>query len=152
MKLQTLLLFFTVTLFFSCKKTNDTVADCSASTANISSLVVAHQMKGWELYSWPACNDWYYAILPGTNSLKSYDEVTGKTTSPGYLIKVFGKENLKAVLLKFPVGENLFWASEGWLKKTWGSNYSNLQLPPAAIVNELQQYAIQAGLNFTIAY
>jgi hypothetical protein len=109
-------------------------------------------MKGWELYSWPACNDWYYAVLTGTNSLKSYNEVTGQTGSAAFVIKVFGKEKLKAVLHKLPAGESVFWAGEGWLQITWGGNYSNLQLPPASIVTELQQYATQAGLNISVGY
>ena len=31
--------------------------------------------KGWELYAWPEGPDWKYSLLPGTNRLKSDDEI-----------------------------------------------------------------------------
>lgn len=135
-----------------CAKTDAADASCNTVKTNPDTVIVQHQMKGWELYSRSGCNDWYYTVATGTNSLKTYDEVTGKTISSAYLIQVFGKENLKAVLHKFPAGENIFWAGEGWLQKTWGSNYGNLQLPPADIVNELRQYSTAAGLSFNVGY
>lgn len=155
MKLKNLLTLATVCgiLFFTaCKKSKTEVADCNTLKATIDTLIAPHQTKGYELYSWPACNDWYYAIAVGTNSLKTYDEVTGKTTSSRFLIKIFGKENLKTVLHKLPAGEAVFWAGEGWLKTTWGTGYNNLQLPPATIVNKLQQYSTQIGINMGIGY
>lgn len=126
--------------------------DCTTSTTAIDTLTVQHQLKGWEIYSWPACNDWCYAVLAGTNSLKTYEEVTGQSASPRFLIKVLGKEKLKAVLNKMATGESVFWAGEGWLQKTWTVNYGNLQLPPTAIINDIKQYCTQAGLNFNIGY
>lgn len=133
-------------------KPEESSSPCGTTPVNIDALNVQHQAKGWELYSWAYCNDWYYAILSGTDRLKTYDEVTGSKTSPAFLIKVLGKENLKAVLHKFPAGENIFWAGEGWLQKTWGTGYANLQLPPAAIVNEVQQYSTGVGLVFNVGY
>lgn len=150
----TLLAFCMAVIFTNCSKSNNeaAAADCTTTAAAIDTLTVQHQLKGWEIYSWPACNDWCYAVLAGTNSLKTYEEVTGQSTSPRFLIKVTGKEKLKAALSKFPAGETLFWASEGWLQHTWSTTCGNLQLPPVAITNEIKQYCIQAGLNFNIVY
>ncbi len=33
-------------------------------------------MKGYELYSWKIKGHWYYSLLPGTNRLKTSDEIT----------------------------------------------------------------------------
>ncbi|NOT94276.1 hypothetical protein [Ferruginibacter sp.] len=110
-------------------------------------------MKGWELYSWPqkeqGCNDWNYAILPGTNRLKSYNEVTSDTV----LLKVIGNEQLKLLLNKFPKNENIFWVGEKWLSQSWGlSNisYQNLKLPSSVTTVAIKQHALLLQLNLTI--
>ena len=146
-KLMIPAIFFAGIFFTACSKTSDTASPCNTALVNMDTLTVQHQLKGWELYSWPACNNWYYAIVKGTNSLKTYEEVTGNSSSS---IKVWGAANLKAVLHQFPAGENIFWAGEGWLQKTWTTNYGNLHLPPASIVLDLQQYSTTAGLVLTV--
>lgn len=63
-------------------------------------------MKGYELYSWKIKGHWYYSLLPGTNRLKSYEEIT----APGVVRR--DAAGLKAELQKLPRGEEVFWMSD----------------------------------------
>ena len=63
-------------------------------------------MKGYELYSWKIKGHWYYSLLPGTNRLKTYDEIT----APGVVRR--DAEGLKSELQKLPRGEEVFWMSD----------------------------------------
>ena len=140
-------------LFTACTK-DDPDCDCSASLpVKFESIVIESSMKGWELYSWPAdvegCNQWNYALLPGTNKLKSYGEVTSDT-----VLKVTGKKQLKLLLSKFPNNEHILWVGEKWLSNVWGPgniNYGNLKLPPSPVRDEVTQHCIQKGLQLIIA-
>jgi hypothetical protein len=140
-----------IILLTACGKTKQN-ADCPPSQAiKISGLIVAHSMKGWELYSWQNtqkdCDEWNYAIVPGTNRLKSYSEVTHDSV----LLKAVGITELKQLLSKFPNQESIGWHGENWLRSIWGvSNYGNLQLPSGSIQNQVQQYCTQIGLQLDI--
>lgn len=63
-------------------------------------------MKGYELYSWKVKGHWYYSLLPGTNRLKSYEEITG----PGVVTR--DAAGLRSALQKLPRGEEVFWMSD----------------------------------------
>jgi hypothetical protein len=63
-------------------------------------------MKGYELYSWKIKGHWYYSLLPGTNRLKSYEEIT----APSIVRR--DAEGLKSELQKLPRGEEVFWMSD----------------------------------------
>ena len=63
-------------------------------------------MKGYELYSWKLKGHWYYSLLPGTNRLKTYEEIT----APGIVKR--DAAGLKAELQKLPRGEEVFWMSD----------------------------------------
>lgn len=98
----------------------------------------AHLMKGWELYSWPEGNDWKFSFLPGTNRIKTYDEViTNKTTATG-------KEALKLLLDKFPKKEYISWI--GKLQDDGG----NLSLPDQNTIDEIKNYASQKELELHV--
>jgi hypothetical protein len=107
---------------------------------NIETLTFVHSMKGWEIYSWPAGDDWNYSVLIGTNRLKTYNEVTTTT------IIVTGKDTLKMVLNKFPENEFISWKGPGWLERCWGGNYGDLSLPDSATVSEIKAYCLQKNL------
>lgn len=98
----------------------------------------AHLMKGWELYSWPHENDWKYSILPGTNRVKSYNEVIANNTT------VVGKEALKLLLDKFPKKEYISWI--GQLQDDEG----NLSLPDQSTIDEIKNYASQKELDLNV--
>jgi hypothetical protein len=88
--------------------------------------------------------------LIGTNRLKSLSEVTS-SNSAEVLIRVTGIDSAKMVLNKFPQGESITLIGQGWLNNVWQGQYGNLQLPPQAIIDQLQAVASQKGLTFTVA-
>lgn len=146
-------ILFLALLFTACSKDNPE-CDCSSSLpGKFESMVIESSMKGWELYSWPedveGCKKWNYALLPGTNRLKSYSEVTSDT-----VLKVIGEQQLKLLLNKFPTNEQILWVGEKWLSNVWGQsdlNYGNLKLPSSTVVNEIEQHCIQTRLQLSIA-
>lgn len=109
-------------------------------------LVFEHSMKGWELYSWPNGVEWNFAVLPGTNTLKNYEQVKYQK------IQVTGTESLKKLLAKMPEGEEIIWMSEHWLDKIWTSYFGNLMLPPETVVLDIDEYCIEIGLILTISF
>ncbi len=139
----------------SCKESGDDNvpqgSDC-VSTAKPDTLNLSgNPVKGWEIYSWPACGGWNFSLLYATNALKNYEEVTGQQTSGRFVIRVWGKSELKKVLQRVPAGDAVSLVGEGWLKQTWGAgSYGNLRLPPVAVINELQQTAVQGRLDWQV--
>ena len=146
-------ILFLALLFTACTKDGPN-CDCSASLpGKLETITIESSMKGWELYSWPAdvegCKKWKYALLPGTNRLKSYSEVTSDT-----ILNVTGEKQLKLLLNKFPNNEHILWVGEKWLSNVWGPsniNYGNLKLPPSSVTDEVTQHCIQKGLQLIIA-
>lgn len=63
---------------------------------------LARSMKGWEIYSWQEAGEWRYALLVGTNRIKSWEEVQGEG---GAL------SDLEAQLRELAPGEQLFWSA-----------------------------------------
>lgn len=62
-------------------------------------------MKRYELYSWKIKGHWYYSLLPGTNRMKTYVEIT----APSIVRR--DEAGLKAELQKLPRGEEVSWMS-----------------------------------------
>jgi hypothetical protein len=141
-------IFFSLSIFWSCTKDNK--ENTSNPKSSVDTLTVTHSMKGWELYSWPAGNDWHFSIMVGTNRTKTYAEVTSLETSAEHLITVTGADTLKLVLAKFPQDEYITWVGKGWLENSWGGNYSNLQLPPQNIIDSITQFCTQKKLNILV--
>jgi hypothetical protein len=92
-------------------------------------------MKGYELYSWPSQGDWRFALLVGTNRLKTLDEVTSSDTA------VRGVEALKRELARLPKGEPVFWSS-------W--HVPGLTLPPDEIVDLVRGYCQGLGVELHV--
>ena len=69
-------------------------------------------MKGYELYSRQIDDVWYFSLLPGTNRLKTFTEISAPE------VQVRGLDALKLVLDQLPSGEQLFW-SAGRFKATF---------------------------------
>ena len=146
-------LLFLALVFTGCTK-GKPECDCQTSLPyKFESIVIESSMKGWELYSWPAdvegCKKWKYALLPGTNKLKSYSEVTSDT-----VLNVTGEKQLKLLLSKFPTNEHILWLGEKWLSNVWGQssiNYGNLKLPASAIMDEIKRHCVQTGLQLSVS-
>jgi hypothetical protein len=142
-KLKFILILFLIWILAGCSK-DETQIQEPEHQIDINSLIFAHSMKGWELYSWHNGNDWNYSILIGTDRLKTYDEVTKNE------IVVTGKDSLKMVLDRFPAGETITLIGRGWLERCWGGNFNNLSLPPKDIIDEIKQYCSNINLILQI--
>ena len=84
------------------------------------------RFKGVELYSWrERGGDWVFALLDGTNGLKTLEEVKAPT------ISIKGAEELKKALARLAVGEHVFWTHliEGF------------EFPPEAMQKEIEEAA-----------
>ena len=60
----------------------------------------SRSFKGWELYSWLNGQDWSYALLPGTNRDKAWNEVQ---------VQALSLEELKSRLKLLAVAEMVSW-------------------------------------------
>ena len=85
-------------IVFSCSKENQVQPE-TFEPLNFDTLSISHSMKGWELYSWPNKDTWNFALVTGTNRLKSYNEIMN---SP---LRVTGLTELKELLSCLPSGE-----------------------------------------------
>ncbi len=94
-----------------------------------------HSMKGYELYSWRANDDWYFALLVGTNRLKTRDEVTAQRSRVGSV------EALKEKLQKLPKGEEVIW-SEGLVH--------GMSFPADEVVKEIGAYCDERGIKLQV--
>ena len=108
---------------------------------NLDTITIAPSMKGWELYSWPKGNYFYYSFLIGTNRSKTYEEVIVNK------LRVSGKDSLKLLLNKFPENEDLFWFGAAWSAKNSGS----FELPDEKTVNEIKAFCTQKKLTLMVA-
>ncbi len=100
-------------------------------------------MKGYELYSWPAGQDWDFALMVGTNRLKTLDEIQ----SPAQTLH--GVEAIKTALRALPVGEQVFWEGAGWTRQSQAPAGS-VTLPPEAIRDEIAGLCSQLGIVLTV--
>lgn len=78
---------------------DDPVAIESLTNSNLTS------MKGWELYSWQNSNGWYFALVEGTNRLKTFEEISAPA------VAVLGWTALERKLSRLARGEQIFWST-----------------------------------------
>ncbi len=93
-------------------------------------------MKGYELYSWNAQGTWWFALLVGTNRLKSIDEIT----VPGVAIK--SADELRSHLAQLAQGEEIVWM-------TWTDD--RLALPPQPVIEAVERMCQELDLELTVA-
>jgi hypothetical protein len=109
-------------------------------------------MKGYELYSWQAGEEWNFTLITGTNRNKSFEEIIAPENSygdDGFLkLSVTGVAELKKVLDLLPSGEDIFWGGMD-LGGQVPSGTVYLTLPPQSIVDEVSQYCSELGLHLT---
>ena len=147
-----LTILFLSLVFTACTKDSSNCDCLSTLPDKLKTIKIESSMKGWELYSWQedanGCRKWNYAILQGTNKLKTYNEVTADA-----FLKVSGEQQLKLLLNKFPANESILWVGENWLSNVWGQsniNYGNLRLPSTSVLEEIKQHSIQINLQLSI--
>jgi hypothetical protein len=118
-----------------------------------------HSAKGYELYSWEAEQGWQFALMTGTNRLKTYEEiVSGEwipaedivTGSEWVALTVQGFEELKAVLSRLPQGEMVTWMGASWLEQA-GLPSGDLALPGPELMEEVEGTCRELGIELQVA-
>ncbi len=94
----------------------------------------AESMKGYELYSWQEGDQWVFSLLPGTNRLKTLEEIKSSDT------RLPGAEALIARLQKIPAGQYVTWSSG-----------ETLAFPPDEMMRQIEQVCRDQGLILNIA-
>jgi hypothetical protein len=87
-------------------------------------------LKGFELYSWNENGAWHYALLPGTNRLKTRDEVRAAGVSD--------TDGIEAELRRIDRGQEIFWTSR---------DLKGMALPPEEIVQQIRSFCSRQGLE-----
>jgi hypothetical protein len=126
------------------------ITACNGDTQPTPTLSpLPHAMKGYELYSWPVGDDWHFTLMTGTNRLKTLEEITtgGDMVDPeGWVkISVVGLTELKETLSRLPRGEQIFWVGG------WYLFFDKLVLPPQEIIQEVEAYCRQLGLELLVS-
>ena len=86
MKPVTASLVLLVLMFLAaCNRTQDTTITQVDDQVAIESLTSSNltSMKGWELYSWQSSDGWYFALVEGTNRLKTFEEISAPDVQKG---------------------------------------------------------------------
>jgi hypothetical protein len=96
---------------------------------------LSRSMKGYELYSWQVQGEWYFALVIGTNRIKTYDEIASSE------VRVRGLDSLKSELDQLPSGEQVFWITQ---------RVPNVTLPPGEMIDETSAYCRQRGIELDI--
>ena len=65
-------------------------------------------VKGAELYTWSEQGRWNFSLLPGTNRLKSREEIRAAASA------LEGARDLKRALGRLPRGETVVWSGPEW--------------------------------------
>ncbi|MCP4537888.1 MAG: hypothetical protein GY832_12155 [Chloroflexi bacterium] len=96
---------------------------------------IPESMKGYELYSWQVQDEWHFALVVGTNRIKTYEEISSLEAS------VQGSEALKRELDKLPGGEQVIWSTQ-WVPNT--------TLPPDEVIDEIKAHCEQRGIQLVV--
>lgn len=104
-------------------------------------------MNGYELYSWKIKGHWYYSLLPGTNRLRTYDEIT----APGSVRR--DAAGLKAELQKLPKGEQVFWRSDApaGAGKSAAGQLLNVKLPSRQRIKSIKAICDKMGVELKLS-
>jgi hypothetical protein len=129
------LVFLILLIGCQSRKNESTIVNGKNSTSESMKVGVLKSMKGWELYSWQKPEGWYYALVVGTNRIKTFEEISAND------VTVLGLEVLKAKLSQLVAGEEIYWSNRG---------VPNTQFPPEDVVNVVKTYCEACGLQLAI--
>jgi hypothetical protein len=118
----------------------------------ITATPLPHSMKGYELYSWQVDDQWHFTLVIGTNRVKSIEEIISNenmVTADGWVkISVQGADAIQTILSGLPPHEEIFWADS----LAQGQNQANaITLPPQEIIDMVQEYCKQSGLELHVS-
>jgi hypothetical protein len=130
------------------------IIPCISACNAASDSLLAHGMKGYELYSWQEEGQWHFTLITGTNRNKFLEEIVsvGKTESEDGWVKihVVGVEEIKTVLSRVPENEFVYW-SDGHFVIESAEYDIEFTLPPGEIIEDIKGHAEQCGLDFLVA-
>ena len=115
-----------------------------------------HSAKGYELYSWSVegGQGWQHVLITGTNRLKTYEEIVSAenaVSESGWVrLSATGSEQLKALLSQLPDGESVIWIGADWLEQM-GMPGGSIGLPDRDVIDEIERYCRQVGVELTVA-
>jgi hypothetical protein len=109
-------------------------------------------MKGYELYSWQSDERWRFALMTGTNRLKSVAEITTGTDRADNWVRLSADsvESIKQHLRRLPRDEYVTWIGKQ-TREQWRIPAGPLELPSAGIVEAIKAYCKQLGLNLQVS-
>jgi hypothetical protein len=120
-------------------KTADDLGPVQISSSRITvetgSSSKPRSMKGYELYSWQTEGEWTFALVVGTNRIKTYEEIS----SPEGRIQ--GLEALKSELDKLSSGEQVFWSTQ---------RVPNTTLPTGEMIEKIRAYCRQRCIKLEV--
>ena len=116
-------------------------------SAAASAQTSAAGAKGYELYSWKIKRNWHYALVPGTNHAKSYEEITAKN------LERVGTDALEAELMKIPRGEEVFWKGDAppGAKRSESSKGIDLKHPSRKRIERIKAICDKLGIKLKLA-
>ena len=139
-----ILIFTTIAVFAGCNE--------SPPTADISASPLPSSLKGYELYSWPVGDNWYFTLITGTNRNKTLAEITSQDNiiSENGWVKItgLGFQELIVILDRLPRSEKIFWLDGKRLDDPDG--ISTIAFPPGDVVDQVRKHSNQRGLELEI--
>ncbi|MDD4923759.1 MAG: hypothetical protein PHF74_02845 [Dehalococcoidales bacterium] len=109
-------------------------------------------IKGYELYSWMEEGSWHFTLITGTNRNKFIEEIVSEEdiiSEVGWIkIHVVGVSEIKVVLAKLPLDENVFWSAG--LMASVGTSSIVMGYPPQSVIDEIEECAAALGLVLTV--
>ena len=103
-------------------------------------------MKGYEMYSWKRDGGWNFALMPGTNRSKTYQEITG-----GQAVHK-GMDAIKVELRKLPKGSTIMWLNYAHpaVDKSLAPDSLRLEHPSGKRVRKLKKFCDELGLKLEL--
>lgn len=122
-----IVMLVSVTLLTGCKAISDVEAPGMTPTVQA--------MKGYELYSWQVDETWHFALVMGTNRLKTMDEITAHD------VAIESVDELRSHLSQLAQGEEIIWTTQF---------DEQLSLPPESVIEEVKKVCQDLELVLTI--
>ena len=111
-------------------------------------------MKEYELYSWKSGSAWRFALITGTNRLKTVAEITSpESILEGDWVKIIveGVPNLESVLERLPSGARVSWCGPRHPGVDSSTSEVTLRIPPGRVVKEIQSHCAELGIRVEVS-
>jgi hypothetical protein len=95
-----------------------------------------HSDTGYELYSWFGGPDWRFALVIGTDRVRTFDEISERDEC------IYGTNALVDELSRLPEGELVLWTTQ---------RVPGTTLPPVKTVDKVSLFCSHNGIRLEIA-